>query len=83
METIIVDRDLCTLCGICSDVCPSKIIIPGDGSSLPLVGEENAAMCLQCGHCEAFCSQEALALNLSPKRECPCRRGRERSPRKG
>ncbi|MDD1739487.1 MAG: 4Fe-4S binding protein, partial [Methanothrix sp.] len=46
METIIVDRDLCTRCGICSDVCPSKIIIPGDGSSLPLVGEENAAMCL-------------------------------------
>ncbi|MDD1730583.1 MAG: nitroreductase [Methanosaeta sp. NSM2] len=67
METIIVDRDLCTRCGICSDVCPSKIIIPGDGSSLPLVGEENAAMCLQCGHCEAFCPTEALALNLRPE----------------
>jgi len=75
METIIVDRDLCTRCGICSDVCPSKIIIPGDGCSLPLVGEENAAMCLQCGHCEAFCPQEALALNLRPEERMPLPEG--------
>ena len=75
MQTIIVDRDLCTRCGICSDVCPSKIIISGDGCSLPLVGEENAAMCLQCGHCEAFCPQEALALNLRPEERMPLPEG--------
>ena len=67
METIIVDLDLCTRCGICSVVCPSGIVLPAYESRLPLVKEEYAAKCLQCGHCEAFCPTGALALNLRPE----------------
>jgi nitroreductase/NAD-dependent dihydropyrimidine dehydrogenase PreA subunit len=66
LQTIIVDKDLCNRCGICSAVCPSVIIEPGDESALPGVAEEKAAMCLQCGHCEAFCPSGALLLNLRP-----------------
>jgi len=75
METIIVDADLCTGCGICSDVCPSSIIVPGEGSGLPLVGRENGALCLQCGHCEAFCPSGALTLNPSPEERMPLPEG--------
>jgi nitroreductase/NAD-dependent dihydropyrimidine dehydrogenase PreA subunit len=66
METIIVDRDLCTRCGICSAVCSMAIIDPGDERALPRVADEKAVMCLQCGHCEAFCPSQALLLNLRP-----------------
>ena len=32
-------------------------------------------MCLQCGHCEAFCPTEALALNLRPEERMPLPEG--------
>jgi nitroreductase/NAD-dependent dihydropyrimidine dehydrogenase PreA subunit len=66
MKTIIVDKDLCTRCGICSAVCSMMIIDPGDELALPRVADEKAGMCLQCGHCEAFCPSQALLLNLRP-----------------
>ena len=66
METITVDTDLCTRCGICSAVCPMAIIDLGEESILPKVRNEKAVMCLQCGHCEAFCPSQALLLNLRP-----------------
>lgn len=67
METIIVDKDLCTRCGICSAVCITTIIEPGDENTLPRVSEEKAAMCVRCGHCEAFCPTQALLLNFRPE----------------
>jgi nitroreductase/NAD-dependent dihydropyrimidine dehydrogenase PreA subunit len=75
METIIVDKDLCNRCGICSSVCPSGIIGPGDRSSLPEIGEEDTARCLKCGHCEAFCPFGALLLNLQPEERLPLPEG--------
>jgi len=48
-------------------VCPSGIIVAGYEGSLPLIGKEYAALCLQCGHCEAFCPTGALTLNLRPE----------------
>jgi nitroreductase/NAD-dependent dihydropyrimidine dehydrogenase PreA subunit len=67
MKTIIVDENLCTKCGICSEICITGIIDPGDDITLPRVSEEKEAMCVQCGHCEAFCPTQALLLNLRPK----------------
>jgi nitroreductase/NAD-dependent dihydropyrimidine dehydrogenase PreA subunit len=66
MKTILVNKDLCTRCGICSVVCPMAIIDPADESTLPMVADEKAAKCIQCGHCEVFCPSEALLLNLRP-----------------
>ena len=71
METIIVDEDLCTRCGICSVVCPMAIVSPADENTLPKVADEKAVMCLQCGHCEAFCPSQALLLNLRPDERMP------------
>jgi len=67
MAKIIVDKDLCTRCGICTAVCPSNIVEPGDEITLPGVSDEKAGLCFSCGHCEAFCPSQALILNLRPE----------------
>ena len=64
MATILVDRDLCTRCGICSVICPMSIIDPADENTLPKVMDAKAGMCIQCGHCESYCPTQALLLNI-------------------
>lgn len=71
MATVLVDQDLCTRCGICSDVCPSGIIEPADEDTLPMVMDAKAGMCIQCGHCEATCPSQALLLNFRPEEKVP------------
>jgi nitroreductase/NAD-dependent dihydropyrimidine dehydrogenase PreA subunit len=66
METILVDEDLCTRCGICSAVCPMAIVDAADEDTLPGVREEKAEICIACGHCEACCPTQALLLNVGP-----------------
>ena len=64
MTTIFVDQALCTRCGICSIVCPMKIIDPADESTLPRVPDTKAMMCIRCGHCEVSCPSQAITLNI-------------------
>lgn len=66
MATILVDQDLCTRCGICSNICSMAIIEPADENTLPRVPAAKAGMCIQCGHCEATCPSGALLLNVRP-----------------
>ena len=66
MTTILVDQDLCTRCGICSNVCTMGLIDPADENTLPKVQKEKAGMCIGCGHCEAYCPSQALLLNDRP-----------------
>jgi nitroreductase len=47
------------------------IVSPADENTLPKVVDEKAVMCLQCGHCEAFCPSQALLLNLRPDERMP------------
>ena len=66
MTTILIDKDLCTRCGICSDVCPMGIVSPADENTLPVVKEAVEGMCIKCGHCEVSCPSDALILNIHP-----------------
>ncbi len=66
MTTILVDKDLCTRCGICSTVCIAGIIEPTDENSPPKVNGTKSDMCVGCGHCEAHCPSQALILNDRP-----------------
>lgn len=63
MSGLIIDAEKCTKCNVCATVCPLKIIIPSDGESLPAVNPEMKAWCMHCGHCESFCSFQALTLD--------------------
>ncbi len=57
------DKDACTGCGECFDVCPvDAITTEGD---FPAVDKE---WCIGCGLCVAKCPNEAARLKLSPDR---------------
>lgn len=71
MTTILVDQDLCTRCGICSNVCTLGLIDPADENRLPKVPEAKAGTCISCGHCEAYCPSQALLLNDRPDEKVP------------
>lgn len=66
MTTILVDQDLCTRCGICSNVCVMGVIEPASENTLPKVREAMAGYCIGCGHCEAHCPSQALILDDIP-----------------
>ncbi len=71
MTTILVDKDLCTRCGVCSDVCPMGIVTPANEITPPVVNDAVSGMCIQCGHCEVSCPSEALLLNVRPDEKVP------------
>jgi nitroreductase/NAD-dependent dihydropyrimidine dehydrogenase PreA subunit len=64
--TLLVDETTCTRCGICSIVCPMRLIGPADEITLPRVKDEKAGMCIACGHCEVNCPSQSLILNVRP-----------------
>jgi nitroreductase/NAD-dependent dihydropyrimidine dehydrogenase PreA subunit len=66
MTTILVDQDLCTRCGICSQACTLGLIDPADENTLPKIPDAKAGICIRCGHCEVFCPSQALLLNDRP-----------------
>ena len=51
----VVDKDLCTSCGICIDRCQVKAITPGDTA-------EVNSRCIGCGLCISSCPVEAIRL---------------------
>jgi nitroreductase/NAD-dependent dihydropyrimidine dehydrogenase PreA subunit len=57
-----IDRDLCTGCGLCVDVCPTGTISVTDGKAAAS-GEAS----ISCGHCEAVCPQEAIRVHAIDK----------------
>jgi nitroreductase/NAD-dependent dihydropyrimidine dehydrogenase PreA subunit len=65
MAGIIVDKDRCTGCSICAEICPLAIIDSADATHLPLAKEAEAARCINCGHCEIYCPTGALTLNYA------------------
>ena len=52
---IVIDRDLCSGCGLCVTVCPTGTISLMEGKAA--VSEEKS---ISCGHCEAVCPQGAI-----------------------
>ena len=52
-----IDQSLCKNCGICTEVCPNKII--GQNGSI-YFKQEREHLCLQCGHCMAVCPAKSV-----------------------
>ncbi|MBI5847895.1 MAG: nitroreductase family protein [Nitrospirae bacterium] len=50
-----IGRELCSGCGACVSVCPSRTISLVDGKAA-VTGMD----CISCGHCEAVCPQTAI-----------------------
>ena len=57
--TMKINPDLCTACGVCTEVCPRLIPqITEDGVTRLL--PERADLCMECGHCSAVCPVGAI-----------------------
>jgi ferredoxin len=53
-----LDREACTLCGLCEDICPVEAISTGAEDAMLL----NETACIGCGLCASVCSSGALEL---------------------
>jgi ferredoxin len=56
---VLVDRDKCTLCMSCSQVCPARAL--KDGGEKPQLNFTED-LCVQCGLCETACPEQAITL---------------------
>jgi nitroreductase/NAD-dependent dihydropyrimidine dehydrogenase PreA subunit len=55
------DLSVCTRCGLCTKVCPAKIITLNNDKS-PTVTNDVQERCIVCGHCEALCPVHAISV---------------------
>lgn len=62
MQLISFDVERCTLCGICSKICPIFIIAHRE-KEYPSLSTEYETFCTHCGHCEAICPSNAITIN--------------------
>ncbi|MFA6092399.1 MAG: nitroreductase family protein [Elusimicrobiota bacterium] len=56
-EGVRIDRDRCTRCGVCTQVCAACFEEGPDSFPRPLTSPED---CLVCGHCGAVCPEGAI-----------------------
>ncbi len=60
---IVVCRDLCKACGLCSAWCPQQVLVP-DAEGIPVAAR--ADRCVDCKACERHCPD--LAIEVIPPR---------------
>jgi NAD-dependent dihydropyrimidine dehydrogenase PreA subunit len=56
VSTLKLDKDKCTGCGRCVEVCPRQVIIMGDKKAY-IVDRD---LCIECGACQRNCAYGAL-----------------------
>lgn len=57
-----IDINKCKNCQLCIKVCPSKILDTNENKQTYFI-EERKHICLECGHCMAICSTQAITVN--------------------
>lgn len=62
MELIEVHQEECTRCGICTDICPTRVLSLGEHGPAAIVPEA----CIACGHCVSICPQGAIDNHKTP-----------------
>jgi nitroreductase/NAD-dependent dihydropyrimidine dehydrogenase PreA subunit len=63
---ISIDKEKCTACGICGNICPRHIpeTIKHENSKETVISTERINLCMECGHCEAVCPSGAIHLDI-------------------
>jgi nitroreductase/NAD-dependent dihydropyrimidine dehydrogenase PreA subunit len=57
-QLITIDKNLCTCCGVCMDVCVSAVL----GKNIDTMDALSPSRCILCGHCKAICPENAIVL---------------------
>ncbi len=60
MGLLTIDRERCRQDGVCSDVCPVRIIAFGEKDDYPVLVPGGEDFCIRCGHCVAVCPHGAI-----------------------
>lgn len=68
MPKITIDRNSCTQCGACSDVCYSRDVLEMKENGPAVVHPQT---CRLCGHCVAVCPTDSINHEKIPVRDCP------------
>ncbi len=53
-----IDPELCTRCGLCSEICPMDVIRMDNTTGSPIIRYPED--CSNCGKCEQNCPMEAI-----------------------
>ena len=56
MVTILIDKEKCTGCGSCVDICPVSVFEMQNEKSVPI----NVEDCLVCRACEVQCPENVI-----------------------
>jgi nitroreductase/Pyruvate/2-oxoacid:ferredoxin oxidoreductase delta subunit len=72
-----LDKEKCTACGLCAEVCGLDVIVR-NGNTCPTINRD--AYCHTCGHCVAICPQNALSIQGVPRDEFAAVRASAISP---
>lgn len=62
---VTIDQELCTLCGICSEVCPGNFGRTAPDNGVPPLAPDY--LCINCGHCVAVCPAGAVNHRAFPE----------------
>jgi ferredoxin len=60
----VIDKEVCTGCGICVERCPTDAIVLNADN----VAQRDESACLGCGVCSHFCPEEAISLQEGLRR---------------
>ncbi|MCK4786418.1 MAG: nitroreductase family protein [Desulfobacteraceae bacterium] len=55
MDIVWIEKDRCTLCGLCIPICVRRILEEREGA----VMVTDPTQCILCGHCKAICPEDA------------------------
>jgi NAD-dependent dihydropyrimidine dehydrogenase PreA subunit len=62
---IFIDRDKCTACGVCVDICPEDVLAIDEVANSATVRYPNE--CWVCGSCTFDCAFGAIEVDLDPE----------------
>ncbi len=53
------DTETCSVCGLCAEVCPNRIIKKDDSTGM-IFRADRLELCVKCGHCMAICHSKSV-----------------------
>ena len=66
--SLFVVSDNCIRCGLCAELCPTRIIQFTKGEK-PFVPEDKENRCMACGQCVSFCPRSCCQLSFQPEED--------------
>ena len=70
MDLFEIEREKCSICGLCVADCPGSVIAMGGAMGFPSLAQGGEGRCIGCGHCVAVCPTGAFRHRLMSPEQC-------------